>query len=265
MDMSKKINDKLYEIEKKHNIKILYAVESGSRGWGFASPDSDYDARFIYIHPVEWYLSIKEKRDFIEYPLDEVFDINGWDIRKALKLFYKSNPPLMEWLTSPIIYREYSSLAGQLRELMPQFFALVPTLYHYLHIAKGKWHEIKDQSELKIKKYFYILRPLAACKWILTRQGMPPMEFHKMLESLELDKSIVDEINNLLKQKAMSDESTIIERSPVLYDFFEKEIDSYDLYLKSHHNEVKTDTQLLDELFMKILFEVQPYGLDNQR
>lgn len=100
------ILDKLSAIEKENNIKILYAIESGSRGWGFASKDSDYDVRFIYTHPTDWYLSIEDKKDFIEVPIDDLLDINGWDIRKSLQQYKKSNPTLMEWLSSPIVYME---------------------------------------------------------------------------------------------------------------------------------------------------------------
>ena len=105
-DIIKDIEQKLLDIEKKENVRILYAVESGSRAWGFASPDSDYDVRFIYIRNKEDYLKLNEPNDFIEWQLDEVFDISGWDIKKALQLLYKSNPTLFEWINSPIVYKE---------------------------------------------------------------------------------------------------------------------------------------------------------------
>lgn len=104
--MHSEIMNKLESIEQEHGIKILYAVESGSRGWGFASQDSDYDVRFLYIHPTDWYLSIEERKDHIEYPINDLLDINGWDIKKAFLLFKKSNPPLLEWLSSPIVYAD---------------------------------------------------------------------------------------------------------------------------------------------------------------
>lgn len=134
--MFETIKQKLLETEREFDIKILYAVESGSRDWGFASPDSDYDCRFIYIHKSDWYLSIDEKKDFIEYPVDEVFDINGWDIKKALKLLRKSNPPLLEWFTSPIVYMEDREVMDNMRKLGTHFFNPVNAIYHYLHIAK---------------------------------------------------------------------------------------------------------------------------------
>lgn len=126
--MQSEIMQRLYTIEKENNIKILYAIESGSRGWGFASKDSDYDVRFIYTHPTDWYLSIEDKKDFIEIPINDLLDINGWDIRKALLQYKKSNPTLMEWLSSPIVYMENYSTAQRMRELLPAYFSPVPTI-----------------------------------------------------------------------------------------------------------------------------------------
>src|SRR5450755_2879949 len=94
--MLETIKQKLYELETNQNIRILYACESGSRAWGFPSPDSDFDVRFIYARTTNDYLSIHEIKDVIDLPVNEVLDIGGWDIKKALKLFLKSNAPLYE-------------------------------------------------------------------------------------------------------------------------------------------------------------------------
>src|SRR3989344_3225606 len=126
---------KLREIEDKEKVRILYAVESGSRGWGFESKDSDYDIRFIFVHSLDWYLSIEDKKDVIEYPISDQLDISGWDIKKTLRLFKKSNPPLYEWLNSPIIYLEQGDFAQRLRELMPKFYSPISSMHHYLHMA----------------------------------------------------------------------------------------------------------------------------------
>lgn len=104
-DIVKEINEKLDEIEEKENVRILHAIESGSRAWGFASPDSDYDVRFIYARRREDYLRLDEPRDVIEWQLDDVLDINGWDLKKALKQFARGNATLFEWSGSPIVYR----------------------------------------------------------------------------------------------------------------------------------------------------------------
>lgn len=139
--MKKEIVTRLYEIEEEQNVKILYACESGSRAWGFPSSDSDYDVRFLYVNPLEWYLSIVNKRDVIEYPLNEQLDINGWDLQKALLLFRKSNPPLMEWLGSPIIYLEEYSTTEKMRELAKEYYSPIASIYHYLHMAQGNHGE----------------------------------------------------------------------------------------------------------------------------
>ena len=119
--MEKLICSKLHEIEKENNVKILLAVESGSRAWGFASPDSDYDVRFIYVRPKDDYLRLENVRDVIELPIDDVLDINGWDLQKTLRLLYKSNPTLFEWFSSPIVYLE-TDFADRFRKIMGEYF-----------------------------------------------------------------------------------------------------------------------------------------------
>jgi predicted nucleotidyltransferase len=250
------ILSKLNQMEKENSIKILYAVEPGSRGWGFASKDSDYDARFIYIRPVEWYLSIEDKKDYIEYPIDDLLDINGWDLKKALQLYKKANPPLMEWLSSPIIYMENYSLAQKMRELLEGFFSPVPAIYHYLHIARKKYEEVINTDQVKIKRYFYILRPLLACMWIEKNNTMPPMEFSKLMEDQKLDQCLIDEINKLLLKKTSGLEIDIEPQCPVIMDFFQNKIHHFENYLKSVKNEKTSDVSLLNALFRETLKEV---------
>ena len=133
--MEKLIYKKLQEIEQQENVKILLAVESGSRAWGFASPDSDYDVRFIYVRPKEEYLRLDKVRDVIELPIDNILDINGWDIQKTLRLLYKSNPTLFEWFSSPIIYLE-TAFADEFRKIMTEYFSTKKSLYHYIGMAE---------------------------------------------------------------------------------------------------------------------------------
>lgn len=249
------ILSKLKQIEKDHSVKILYAVESGSRGWGFASKDSDYDVRFIYIHHTDWYLSIENKKDFIEYPINDLLDINGWDIRKALMLFRKSNPPLLEWLSSPIVYIEKFSTAQSMRDLTGTYFSPVPTLYHYLHMAKGKFTEAMTKDPVKIKKYFYILRPVFACMWIEKNKTMPPMEFSKLLSGRQLDTVLYD-INKLMGKKVAGQEFDLEPQSPVIIDFLKEKINYYDRYLKTVKKDKTPDYDLLNSLFRNTLKEV---------
>ncbi|RBH43978.1 nucleotidyltransferase, partial [Pseudomonas sp. MWU13-2860] len=126
----------LAEVERRHDVRVLFACESGSRGWGFASPDSDYDVRFVYAHRRDWYLSVEPQRDVIERPLDDEPDVSGWELRKALQLLRGSNPTLLEWLDSPVVYREDARWAPRLRSLASAFFSPVRGRHHYLAMAK---------------------------------------------------------------------------------------------------------------------------------
>lgn len=254
--MQAEIMQRLCAIEKENNIKILYAIEPGSRGWGFASKDSDYDVRFIYTHPTDWYLSIEDKKDFIEVPINDLLDINGWDIRKALLQFKKSNPTLMEWLSSPIVYFEGCSTAQRMRELLPSYFSPVPTIYHYLHIARNKFEEVMSTDQVKIKRYFYILRPILACMWIEKNNTTPPMEFSKLMAEQQLDDALVNEIYKLLEKKTAGLEIDIEPQSPIIIDFLKNKITHYDRYLKTVRKEKTSDYETLNILFRETLKEV---------
>lgn len=250
------IKQKLMDTEKENDIKILYAVESGSRGWGFASKDSDYDCRFIYIHQPDWYLSIDEKKDFIEYPVDEVFDVNGWDIRKALKLLRKSNPPLLEWFTSPIVYMENMQIVENMRSLGKDFFDPVHGIYHYLHIAKRHFEEISASPTAKLKKYFYILRPLFACKWIEQNRTMPPMEYALMVDNLSMPEQVTREIGMLMAVKLASDEKLLVEQNQKLISFFAGEIKYYCECIKKIPKNNQGNSDDLDCFFRQTLKDV---------
>lgn len=150
-EMKARITTELARIEAEEQVRILYACESGSRAWGFPSRDSDYDVRFIYVRRVDWYLSIYDKRDVIERPISGMLDINGWDLRKALNLFRKSNPPLLEWLRSPIVYKESYSTAEGIRRIFPATFSPRSCMYHYLHMARGNYREYLQGEQVRVK------------------------------------------------------------------------------------------------------------------
>lgn len=176
---------RLARAEAEHGVRILYACESGSRAWNFASPDSDYDVRFIYAHDPDWYLSfdVEQRRDVIEYPIVDDIDCNGWDIRKALYLFTRTNGALLEWLRSPIKYIERGPLALRLRELAPQAFDARALCYHYSHMARGNAREYLFGTQVRLKKYFYVLRPLFAIRYIEQGRGVPPVPFEDLVEA----------------------------------------------------------------------------------
>jgi predicted nucleotidyltransferase len=207
--MKEIILQKLAELEQSENIKILYACESGSRAWGFASPDSDFDVRFIYSRNVNHYLSIAEMPDVVGLPVNEVLDIGGWDLKKALKLFLKSNGPLYEWLQSPIIYRQDNVFADEMQNLMPAYFSLRSGGNHYLSMANNTLRDDLQGDQVKLKRYFYALRPALACQWIIEKQTVPPMEFDR-LRMLISDDIVQKNIDDLLEQKKTADEKAFI-------------------------------------------------------
>ena len=164
-DIRREIDEKLHAIEEKEHVRILYAVESGSRAWGLASPDSDYDVRFLYVRPMEEYLRLDSPRDVIEWQLDEVLDINGWDLRKALVQFQKGNATLFEWAGSPIAYRTSEAWQEIYRAARP-YFSVKRAVYHYYGTARNTYLQYLQGEMVRYKKYFYALRPLLAARYI---------------------------------------------------------------------------------------------------
>lgn len=250
--MRDQIIEHLHQIESTENIIILYACESGSRAWGFPSADSDYDVRFIYAHPVEWYLTIQEKRDVIEVPVKNNLDINGWDIRKTLELFRKSNPPLLEWLGSPIIYQEKFNFADRLRELAKEYSSPASCVYHYLHMAQGNYKDYVKGEEIRLKKYFYLLRPILAIKWIEHGYGVAPTAFSTLLERVIIEPILKDEINRLIKLKENGSEADRGPQVPILNQFIESELSRLESEIKDYKNN-PTPIELLDEIFRSTL------------
>jgi predicted nucleotidyltransferase len=222
--MTETILQKLLELEQSENIKILYACESGSRAWGFASPDSDFDVRFIYARPINDYLGITELPDTVGLPVNEILDIGGWDIKKALKLFLKSNSTLYEWLQSPIVYRGASTFADDLRKLMPKYFSLRLGSNHYLSMAYNTLRDDLQTEQVKLKRYFYALRPALACLWIVEKQTIPPMEFEQ-LRVIITDNEVQNAIDDLLERKKIADEKAMITPVPLLNQWLSDTLD----------------------------------------
>ena len=186
-------------------MRILYAIESGSRAWGFASPDSDYDVRFIYVRPQEEYLRLDHTDDVIEYEVNEVMDIVGWDITKVLQLFHKSNPSLFEWLGSPILYRTTSDFES-LRPLLEEHYQQKFGLYHYRSMAKKNFLVNFKDDQIKLKKYLYVIRPILACKWIMKEGSPPPVLFRDLLPCA-LEPELMPAMDDLLEKKSRTEES----------------------------------------------------------
>ncbi len=253
--MTEEIKKELSRLERQHDIKILYAVESGSRAWGFASTDSDWDVRYIYIHRLEWYLQIDDKRDNQEEILPNDIDLAGWELKKALRLFRKSNPPMLEWLRSPIVYLEEGTTAHKLRQLTAEYFNPKSCIHHYLHMAERNFQAYLEKENVRTKKYFYVLRPILACDWIKQTDTMAPTEFHVLLESQVTDAAVKKEILNLLERKLKGEELNEEPKIQILNDFLEGKIRYYNDYIKSLEQTRQPDTVLLNQLFGQTMKE----------
>lgn len=222
MTIQDEIKKKLAEIEMRENVKVLYAAESGSRAWGFASPDSDYDVRFIYVRPAADYLRLEKTRDVIEWQLDAVYDINGWDLRKTLQLLHKSNPTLFEWGNSPLVYRS-SEIWEKLHGAFDRYFLDRAGMWHYLSMAQTNYREYLRGDTVPLKKYLYVLRPLFACRWILAHHCPPPMRFEE-LTNAAADPAIVPAVRALTAQKMQSPELGCGAKIPALNAYIERSI-----------------------------------------
>jgi uncharacterized protein len=215
---------RLRELEARHGVTVLYACESGSRGWGFASPDSDYDVRFLYVNRLAWYLTVLPGRDVIEQPIHADLDISGWDLRKALGLLLQSNPVLIEWLRSPIVYVEEAAAMERLRELAGRCFSPLRGYHHYVAMARKNFRGYLQGDEVRYKKYLYVLRPLLAARWIREQRGLPPMRFAELAQASLHDPALVDEVNRLLEVKMRAGEAATSARWPGLHRFIEEEL-----------------------------------------
>lgn len=255
--VQKSIRQELDKLERDEQIRILYACESGSRAWGFPSQDSDYDVRFVYIREPDWYLSIFDKRDVIERPISDQLDISGWDLRKALNLYRKSNPPLLEWLQSPIRYAEKYSVTEQLREISPLTFSPKSCMYHYLNMARGNYRMYLQGERVRIKKYFYVLRPVLACEWIEQYGEMPPMEFDVLVDRLIPKGSELSRVvQELLVRKKSGEELDYEPRLGPINDYLEERLQELERVVGSQPPAgVKLDDRL-DGMFRSALQEV---------
>ena len=214
----------LADLERRHDVTVLFACESGSRGWGFASPDSDYDVRFVYVHRLPWYLAVEPGRDVIEQPISGELDVSGWDLRKALQLLRDSNPTLLEWLRSPIVYRQDAAWTDRFRGLAERGFSQVRGYHHYVSMAKKNLREHLYADVVRYKKYLYVLRPLLAARWIRDGRGVPPMRFAELVAATMTETGVVAEIDALLEVKMRAGESATSPRWTGIHDFIEREL-----------------------------------------
>ncbi|MDE6035932.1 MAG: nucleotidyltransferase domain-containing protein [Ruminococcus sp.] len=250
MSVLENILNKLNTTEKTENISILHAVESGSRAWGFASPDSDYDVRFIYVRPENYYLRLDKTRDVIECELNDVYDINGWDISKTLRLLHNSNPTVFEWIHSPIVYSTHN-IIKQLTPEIDSFFSCKSGIYHYISTALSNSRYLRPE-QVRYKKYFYVIRPVMACRWILENKTPPPVLFSELVSAVA-DDSIKPVISELIRIKTDIPETATGKHIPELDFYIEKNITDIKNYVGSMSDDRKNNWSEINEMFLKIL------------
>ncbi|MBQ6388452.1 MAG: nucleotidyltransferase domain-containing protein [Mogibacterium sp.] len=245
-DITAQIKNKLAQIEFTENAQVIMAVESGSRAWGFASPDSDYDVRFIYVRRPEDYIRLNPLRDVIEWQLDDVYDVSGWDLQKALRLTYDSNPSIHEWCASPIIYKE-NRLAEPLRKLAAECFIPKKSLYHYLSMAHHNYRTYLVDDKVRIKKYFYALRPVLAARWVADNGTAPPMLFDDLVR-VELRPDLLPVVEELVRVKKQTSELGIGPKIPELDAYIREQMDLMQTAADRAENR-KNDWNRLEEFF----------------
>lgn len=248
------IFDRLDWLKSKNGYRVLFAIESGSRAWGFHSPNSDYDVRFVYARPVSWYLSIQDRRDVSEWVSeDKILDYSGWDVRKALFQIHKGNPAFMEWLVSPISYfgndrrEKFKKLAGK-------YWNPRKAIYHYLHMAEGNYRTYLKEETVRLKKYLYVLRPLLACMWVEKHHAQTPIEWHVLLDDANLGRHIRAEMTALVARKQRGDELAEGPRIGLLNEWIEAQINHFAKVSKTTPK-VTMAPDDLNELFFNIVME----------
>ncbi len=254
-NLQKKILSELNKIEKEFDVKILYACESGSRGWGFPSKNSDYDVRFIYSRTPDYYFSLFAERDVIELPIEDDLDINGWDIKKTLILFYRSNPALLEWISSPIIYLDRFGFRKNLWNLIPEYFSYTACFYYYMHMAQKNYKEFRKNKNQNIKEVFYVLRPVLACRWLTVEKKVVPMAFEELLKLSAIENKLKKEIEVLIQIKKGFSEKDSYHIPEGINVFLQDEIDRFE-DVDIPQKQKRSNTQNLDKFFRETVESV---------
>ncbi|MBB4038118.1 hypothetical protein GGR21_004047 [Dysgonomonas hofstadii] len=249
--MKTTIQQKLTEIEKACGIKILYSCESGSRAWGFPSPDSDYDVRFIYTRQLEDYLTIQSKKDHLSFPINNELDIYGWDISKVLQLITKSNTTPFEWLQSPVIYKEDTTFKDEVWTLCKSYFCPRSNIHHYLGIARGAM-ETMNGKDIKIKKLFYVLRPTLAALWCAEKNTISPMNIFLLMDLLTDD--LRKKVLSLIELKSTANESYLIEIDQDIKTWIDRTFD-YCMEASQQLTKKDFDRKIADEFFRKTILK----------
>jgi len=242
-------------IRREHGVHIPLAIESGSRAWGFPSPDSDYDGRFIYVRPARQALTIWPRRDVIETPLVGDMDVNGWDLSKALRLLLKGNAVVVEWLQSPILYTAEPWFRDELLAFADQWLDREMVLTHYLHLGRRqKILHLDDQTEVPLKKVFYVLRPAVALRWLRLHRGraVAPMHLPTLMAQCDPPSDLAAMVEDLRARKAMTREMGRGEIPAALLRFIEAEFAAVETTDRSFIPRSEAAAREADALFERV-------------
>lgn len=254
------IDRRLADVESDHGVTIPWCIESGSRAWGFPSPDSDYDCRFFFVRPVDDYLSLWPRRDVIETPLDEIFDVNGWDLRKAIRLLVDGNAVVNEWLRSPFVYRGQSSFHDDLLTLGEAVSDRAAVGRHYTHVGLKQWHRYGDPGDMQLKRFFYAIRPAASVRWLQSHplSAAPPMDLPSLLRENQAPDTVQEAVAELIELKARTREMGSGAVSPVLMTYVEEALSFGQQHFESKPaRDPSSVAGLADETFRHL---VRTYG-----
>ena len=244
--MLDKIKAALEKVEQDYDIQILYTCESGSRAWGFPSPDSDYDVRFVYVHRLPWYLQIGKTQDTIDKMLPDDLDLGGWELRKTLELFAGCNLALNEWLGSDILYREPHPSVAKLQAKIQDYFNGKKAIHHYYSLATNVSEKHFHNRTISIKKLFYVLRPIYACLWILKQDTMPPTQFQQMLKMGLGDEATESWIHKTIREKEQANEGQTIDVNETAYQWIQDKLTQIEQ--QAFDYPAPTDKQTLEPL-----------------
>lgn len=251
------LRELLSKTESDYSLSMIYGLESGSRAWGFDSQNSDYDVRFLYVRPVDWYLCIEKRGDALDLGTSNNIDLSGWDLRKSLLFLRKSHPVLLEWLRSPVVYVECSEIVQRMREIGEEFFAPRASVHHYVGWAERTLHRYFHRSDLAAKRYFYVVRPILCCLWIQTIGGQPPLRIQALLAAVEMPTEVKLAIDNLIDRKRAGYELDSLGRIPVLDQYIFETIPQIKEFLATLPKPKYAPFELLSPLFHQALEELQ--------
>lgn len=260
--MGKEIMDKLHGIEQENNITILLAVESGSRAWGFESKNSDWDVRFIYVHKPEWYFMVEPQRDVIELMEGDI-DIVGWELRKALALLKRSNPSLLEWIHSPIVYYADEEFMGRMQCAATQFYNPIASMYHYNRMFNKHNQHYLQRENCDMKRFLYYLRGILACKWIEANKTLPPVKFDELVNATIEYENLRTRIDDLIRMKKKGEEHGLSVVDSALMDYARNLADHYNEKIGDFISELRDrPSTVLDAILYDMVFS---HNKDNQQ